>query len=153
MWVTIVLCLHRLKHWFLYSQYWISLQVPHQLRKGGRWDTAPLNHLKSLQAKWRTLNLALTGSLPPLEDSSTFRNTVGVILFIHEISVSSHPVLARKVCLLLFGFLGSWSSWFSSKWQHWKLLSGGYFTGSTCMYSGNDLMLQAGSEAVIVVTQ
>ena len=39
--------------------------------------------------------------------SSTFRNTVGVILFIHSILVLSHPILARKVCLLLFGFMGS----------------------------------------------
>ena len=80
-------------------------------------------------------------------------NTVGVVLFIHEILVSSHCLPAREVCLLLFGFMGPWSSWFSPKWEYWKLLSGGYFTGSGCMYNGHDLMLQAGGEAIVVVIQ
>ena len=61
-------------------------------------------------------------------------------------------LLISENILQLFGFLGSWSSGFSSKWQHWKLLSGGYFTGSACMYNGNDLMLQVCGEAILVVT-
>ena len=84
---------------------------------------------------------------------SQVRSEIQLVSFIHEILVSSHPVLARKICLLLFGFLGSWSSWFSLKWEYWELLSGGYFTGSGCMYNGHDLMLQAGGEAIVVVIQ
>ena len=34
-----------------------------------------------------------------------------------------------------------------------ELLSGGYFTGSAFMYNGNDLMFQAGSQAIVVVIQ
>ena len=123
----------------------------------GRSDGGSLNHLKLLQAlRWRTLNLAPTGSRLPSEDC-LFLKYVQKHSWCRSIYswylVSSHSLLARKVCLLLFGFMGSWSSLFSPKWEYWKLLSGGYFTESACMYSGNYLMLQAGSEAIVVVIQ
>lgn len=80
-------------------------------------------------------------------------NTAHVIPLIDDLLVLSHLPLARKTCLLLFGFMGSYPSNSLFEWQYRELRRGGYFTGSAFMYNGNDLMLQAGGEVIVVVIQ
>ena len=81
----------------------------------GHLDGESLNHLKLLQALiQQTLNLIPAGLLGQISLALHHHwkivhseNTVHVILFIHVILVLLYLLLARKVYLLLFCFMGS----------------------------------------------